>query len=475
MPADGYHPSLLIDPNQKIAVPSPPVEVVKSTAKPTPTPEKKEIKVAELRVQELKPPVESKSNEVKPSADISPSTHQQQTVQPETFTVATSSHNRTRVASNLPPHLEQQLQQHSMMRNTAPRQQNQGAGAQTGVRMMRSVSGTAWRGAANQQQQQAALQRSISHPGNADQQRAQLPHTTQAMRPGAGIQQIRPTANMVAVNNVQASTHPQQLAQQLPGLVRQVRLNHPMQSQNQIGGPPQQQQQQLGQPSVVSEHAPQDSNQQYRGQMQQPANNTGVPFQPGQRVILNQQHQIVKLGPIQQQQPDGKMQQQQQNIQNQQHQQHQLHPSQGMVPTAQQVPQHYQQSVQPSQPISQQQQQQQHNFQQYNESVVQPQQQVQQQNPNLVSEDKNFAPQHIMQNPRMPMAPNAQQTVQQQQQVTYLSIFLIFDQLIERNVSKGCYAHATDAAAATTAEPPAAKYGRSRRRKLSADSRSKSI
>ena len=65
--------------------------------------------------------------------------------------------------------------------------------------------------------------------------------------------------------------------------------------------------------------------------------------------------------------------------------------------------------------------------------------------------------------------------LQQQQQVTYLSIFLIFDQLIERNVSKGCYAHATDAAAATTAEPPAAKYGRSRRRKLSADSHSKSI
>lgn len=123
VPSDGYHPSLLIDPNHKTSTPSPPVEIKNVKL----APEKKEIKVTELRVQELKLP-ESRCNEMKSTNDGSPSTHQQQQVQPETFTVATSSHNRTRVASNLPPHLEQQLQQHSMMRNTAPRQQNQGIG-----------------------------------------------------------------------------------------------------------------------------------------------------------------------------------------------------------------------------------------------------------------------------------------------------------------------------------------------------------
>ena len=88
-----------------------------------------------------------------------------------------------RVASNLPPHLEQQLQQHSMMRNTAPRQQGQ-----AGVRMVRSVSGAqgTWR-AANQQQQ-VILQRSVSHPGNQAEQRPQQ----QTMRPTYTVQQIRP-------------------------------------------------------------------------------------------------------------------------------------------------------------------------------------------------------------------------------------------------------------------------------------------
>ena len=228
--------------------------------------------------------------------------------------------------------------------------------------MMRSVSGTAWRGANNQQQQQATLQRSVSHPGNVvEQQRPLLPPTAQTMRPGSGIQQIRPTTNMVMVNNVlqQASpSHLQQSAQQLPGLVRQVRLVNPPQ------------QQLLQQTSVTSEHAAQDSNQQFRGQLQQNANSGS--FQSAQRVTLTQQPQVVKLG-VTQQQADNKLpQQQQQNTLNVQLQ----HQPQVMA-TTQQVG--YSQIVQ--QPVQQQQvlnsqtlsqpPQQQHHFQQFNESMQQ--------------------------------------------------------------------------------------------------------
>ena len=90
--------------------------------------------------------------------------------------VVTNSNPRMRVASNLPPHLEQQLQQHSMMRNTAPRQQQQGQAG--GVRMVRSVSGAqgTWRPANQQQQQQIILQRSAA---NQSEPRLQQPQQQQ--------------------------------------------------------------------------------------------------------------------------------------------------------------------------------------------------------------------------------------------------------------------------------------------------------
>jgi hypothetical protein len=95
----------------------------------------------------------------------------------------TTTNPRMRVASNLPPHLEQQIQQHSMMRNIALGQQGQ-----AGVRMVRSVSraqGT-WR--SSNQQQQVILKRSVSQPGYQAEQRPQQ----QAMRPTYTVQQIRP-------------------------------------------------------------------------------------------------------------------------------------------------------------------------------------------------------------------------------------------------------------------------------------------
>ena len=58
--------------------------------------------------------------------------------------LASNSHptKNMRITSNLPPRVKQQLQQHSMMRNTVPSQQHQGVGAHSGIRMLRSRSGT---------------------------------------------------------------------------------------------------------------------------------------------------------------------------------------------------------------------------------------------------------------------------------------------------------------------------------------------
>ena len=59
-----------------------------------------------------------------------------------TIITALASTKNMRITSNLPPRVKQQLQQHSMMRNTVPSQQHQGVGAHSGIRMLRSRSGT---------------------------------------------------------------------------------------------------------------------------------------------------------------------------------------------------------------------------------------------------------------------------------------------------------------------------------------------
>lgn len=283
--SEGYHPSLIIDPKEKIQHRS----TVESLRNLKPIQEKKEE--TKLRVEEVKP-AESKLNEVKTLSDSS--TLVQQTPQPEVFSHPTTtitappSTKNMRVASNLPPHLEQQLQQHSMMRNTAPRQQHQGAGAHSGVRMVRSGLGTTWRGT----NQQAALQRPVSHPTSGVEQR---PHqqTQQGTRMGNTVQQIRGQVNQAApqgTNSQAFAIHHQQSMQQLPGMVRQVRLVNPSA-----------QAQQQPMPSVNnSENARPNESGLQRGQ-------TGSQNfqQPQNRLPLNQTTHIVKMV-VSQHQVDGK-------------------------------------------------------------------------------------------------------------------------------------------------------------------------
>nr|SVE73424.1 EOG090X027U [Daphnia atkinsoni] len=94
------------------------------------------------RVEETKP-IEVKNIESKILPD--PSLLAQQLIQPEVINHTTTpmtappSTKNMRVASNLPPHLEQQLQQHSMMRNTAPRQQQQGVDQRPQQQIMQGV------------------------------------------------------------------------------------------------------------------------------------------------------------------------------------------------------------------------------------------------------------------------------------------------------------------------------------------------
>lgn len=273
---ESYHPSLLIDPKAKTP-PQPPTEILKNIKIVS---EKKEEKEAKTRLEDPKP-AETKVTEVKTISDapsvVPQPTPQQEVVNhtPPATVSAPSTTKNMRVASNLPPHLEQQLQQHSMMRNTAPRQQHQGGGSHTGLRMVRSGAGTAWR--ANQQ---GGLQRSNSQ--NSSEPRLQ---THQGVRMVVNVQQIRgqtALASQQGSNNPTHSIQNQQAGhQQPPGMVRQVRLVNPAsQAQQQ-----------------ASNNG--DASAQQRGQ----APNSFQ--QPQNRLPLNQSPQIVKMV-VTQTQVDGK-------------------------------------------------------------------------------------------------------------------------------------------------------------------------
>lgn len=336
LPAQGYHPSLLIDPNEKIAPPPPP---------PAPVEALKNLKFHGEKKEDIKPGEGTRNTGISPdgpshvpqqgkqSPQVSsvpqqlPASHPQ-----ETFPVV-ASNPRMRVASNLPPHLEQQLQQHSMMRNTAPRQQHQQQQPQTGVRMIRSGSGTTWRAVTSQQQQQIILQRSMSQPTGNQGERPQ--QQLVQVRPGFVGQQIRAPGNQTAT---------------VPGMVRQVRLVNPALQQQQLQQhqqlqhrPPHQLQQQL---SHVSGHpsshppssTPEMSVPSEQSQQSAAGLNNSNPFQqqsqqpsPHQRMqLLNQSSQGPKMmGGPQNQSTDGKLTQTQTNPQNMQNQmtmqQQQLH------------------------------------------------------------------------------------------------------------------------------------------------------
>nr|SVE74053.1 EOG090X027U [Daphnia barbata] len=221
---EGYHPSLLAEPKEKspTRLPVEAMKLVKLSLE-----KKDEVKT---RVEEVKP-IEVKHTETKGLSDTAALV--QQPIQPEVITHTTTtisappSTKNMRIASNLPPHLEQQLQQHSMMRNTAPRQQQQGIGSHSGIRMVRSGSGTTWRGAS--QQQQTVLQRSASHPTSGVDQRPQQ-QTVQGVRFGSAVNQIRGQANQAAQpggGNQSQPGHYQTAPQQVPGMQQQ-----PMQSLN---------------------------------------------------------------------------------------------------------------------------------------------------------------------------------------------------------------------------------------------------
>lgn len=293
--AESYHPSLLIDPTKEKSPPLPPIEPVKNVK--LSVEKKEEVKP---RIEEAKP-VETKSAEVKTVLEKNTETKtasepptmvtqqsQQETVNhtPTTITAPPSTKN-LRVASNLPPHLEQQLQQHSMMRNTAPRQQQQGAGGHSGIRMVRSGSGAAWR-AANQQQQ--ILQRSASHPSSGEQRPQQ--QTILGIRMANSVQQIRGQANQVpqsASSNQPQTVQLQAVQQQLPGMVRQVRLVNAAQTQ------------QLVQSIAPSDQIrPNDATMHQRGQVANSGN-----FQSQHRPPVPNSPQTVKMV-IAHQQPDGK-------------------------------------------------------------------------------------------------------------------------------------------------------------------------
>ncbi|XP_057378838.1 PAX-interacting protein 1-like isoform X2 [Daphnia carinata] len=405
---EGYHPSLLVDSKEKSPL-RPPVETMR-LAKLS-LEKKEEVKP---RIEEAKP-IEVKTVEPKSLSDTP--TLAQQLIQPEvinhttTTMTAPPSTKNMRVASNLPPHLEQQLQQHSMMRNTAPRQQQQGMGAHSGVRMVRSGSGTTWRGAS--QQQQAVLQRSASNPTSGGDPRSQ-PQTIQGVRMGSAVHQIRGQANQVTQPGVGSHSQPghhQTAQQQLPGMVRQVRLVNPN------AQPLQQPMQSLNSEQV----RPAEHSSQQRGQ----ATNPSSYQQPHQRLSIPQSPQLVKMV-IAQPQADGKLPN---------------HPQQSPVASPlinQQQPQFsniYSQNGQQAQqtgqqPVTDQVIPQQHNFQQVtedNSNIVtnnanahlrQQQQTDNSFSPNQVH-NNNFAQQHQRGNPRMPVAVNIQgvQVSQQQQTV----------------------------------------------------------
>ncbi len=403
--AESYHPSLLIEPKEK-SPPRPPVEALKHIK--LSLEKKEEVK---SRIEEPKP-IEVKTTEVRNLHETSIVV--QQPAQPEVINRPTTpitappSTKNMRIASNLPPHLEQQLQQHSMMRNTAPRQQHQGVGAHSGVRMVRSGSGTTWRGAS---QQQAALQRSAAGVDQRPQQQ-----TIQGVRLGSAAHQIRGQAPQLVqqgVNNQSQPGNNQQTAQQqLPGMVRQVRLVNPN---------AQSLQQPLNQEQLQRSA---EVNAQQRGQ----TNNPNSYQQPQQRLPVSQSPQIVKMV-VSQSQTDGKLQN---------------HPQQPPVSSPlvnQQQPQFsnlYSQNGQQVQPVGQQPvsgqatpQQQQHHFQQVTEDNanvagnnvnVQLRQTVDNSFSSVQTQNNAFAQQHQRTNTRMPMAGNIQQGAQAPQQVILVNL-----------------------------------------------------
>lgn len=203
--AESYHPSLLIS-NERARVETP-----QESSKPVMPEKKVEPELAgteEQKVAEEKPandaPTAATPHQTEPVA----TPVQVATTQLANTTIHQPARNM-RIASNLPPHLEQQLQQHSMMRNNVPRQQHQNAGVHTNIRVARAGAGTTWRGAS---------------PGQPAAQRPQGMLTneprpaTQTVRTGFIVHQVRaPNAPMP---NVQAN-------QQQLGTVRQVRLVSP--------------------------------------------------------------------------------------------------------------------------------------------------------------------------------------------------------------------------------------------------------
>lgn len=381
---EGYHPSLLIDPEEKVSQPPP--------APPPPVEELKSVKIQPDKKEDSKavegPKISgsasslSDNNPVHNAQQLKQSSQTSSHLQPsqEIFTVATTNP-RMRVASNLPPHLEQQLQQHSMMRNTAPRQQQQQQQPQSGVRMARSGSGTAWRGTAGQQNQQA-VQRSASHPSNHADQRPQLQQSQQlpqGVRPGFAGQQIR-------AQTIQSGGPSGQ--HQVSGIVRQVRLVNPALQQQQQQSHVPQAPGHLAASTSEPPHPPeamQVRNQQagVLQQQQHPVQRVQLVSQPQQNVKVIE----IELHPgcskylefqqgVQNMQLQHEMQQQQQQHQQQQQQQQsqQLQPQQQlMTPTVGQLPQQQQishlqytqggqQQLPPHQSASQQQQTP-HNFQ----------------------------------------------------------------------------------------------------------------
>lgn len=406
--SEGYHPSLLVEPKEK-SPPRPPVEAMKHIKLSL---EKKED--VKSRIEEPKP-IEVKTTEVRNLHETS--IVMQQPAQPEVINHPTTpitappSTKNMRIASNLPPHLEQQLQQHSMMRNTAPRQQHQGVGAHSGVRMVRSGSGTTWRGAS--QQQQAALQRSAAGVDQRPQQQAM-----QGVRLGSAVHQIRGQAPQLVqqgVNNQSQPGNNQQTGQQqLPGMVRQVRLVNPN---------AQSLQQPLNQEQLQRSV---ELNAQQRGQ----TNNSNSYQQPQHRLPVSQSTQMVKMV-VSQSQTDGN------KLPN--------HPQQPPVSSPlinQQQPQFsnlYSQNGQQIQPAGQQPvsgqatPQQQHHFQQVTEDNsnvavnnvnVQLRQTVENSFSSVQTPNNAFAQQQQRTNTRMPMAANIQQGGQVPQQVILVKYLL---------------------------------------------------
>ena len=108
--AEGYHPSLLIDPSKEKSPVQPPIEPLKNVKL---SEKKEEVKP---RIVEETKPIEVKAAEIK-TVPETPAVVQQPAPQevvnhaPTTITAPPSTKNM-RIASNLPPHIEQQLQQH---------------------------------------------------------------------------------------------------------------------------------------------------------------------------------------------------------------------------------------------------------------------------------------------------------------------------------------------------------------------------